>query len=135
MNDFNLIKTIYKNLNYACFLNLSENRDRDEFFKERNWECINININPAKLQSVFDTSLPTIFHYTWVGKEYKDSVLDSINASTINDGWQKRFIVIGFEEITPNLEKRLLDLYYSKINNCDGNFYIHKFYEHYINRQ
>ena len=79
--------------------------------------------------------MPTIFHYTWVGKEYKDSILNSINASTINDGWQKRFIVIGFEEITPNLEKRLLDLYYSKINNYDGNFYIHKFYEHYINRR
>ena len=135
MDDYKIINTIYKNLNYACFLNLSQNQDKNVFFKDRNWECIDVNIDPLNLQNLFDTSLPTIFHYTWVGKEYKESILNSVDISTTRAGWQKRFIVIGFEEIDSELENKLFNLFYSKINNFDGNFYIHKFYEHYINRK
>ena len=131
----NLINLIYKKLQYACFFAATQSDIDCTFFLEKNWECIIENSNDSDINVLLDKKYPTIFHYAWISKEYTDSIINYIDISTNRPGWQKRFIVIGFEDICSDQDGKLKSLYYSKIENVNGNFYIHDLYKHYLNRK
>jgi len=136
MCDQQLIQTIYKNLQYAGFLNLSDDIPLiKEHLQSRNWECIDLNPNSGELESIFEKKYPTIFHYSWVGKEHTKEFVDYVKLSTSKDGWQKRFILIGLEEINDELENLLVSQYYVRIPTSDGNYFVHELYKHYLNRK
>lgn len=131
-----LINKIYKKLEYACFLELGKSSNEiTDLLKCRNWEIIQYDNSPSDLSTTFDNKFPTIFHYSWVTMEYTNSIIDYIDHATNKPGWQKRFILIGFEDITLDLDIKLKSLYYSKIESVSGNFYIHDLYKHYLNRK
>lgn len=136
MCDQQLIQTIYKSLQYACFLNLSDDiPEIKEFLNARNWECIDLNPNTGELQGIFEKKYPTIFHYSWVGKEHTKEFVEYVKLATNKSGWQKRFILIGLEEIDEESEILLTSQYYVRIPTSDGNYFIHEFYKHYLNRK
>ena len=86
-------------------------------------------------QDILDKKYPTIFHYSWISKDYTESIINYIDISTNRPGWQKRFIVVGFEDICTDHDTKIKSLYYTKIESVSGNFYIHNLYKHYLNRK
>lgn len=136
MCDQQLIQTIYKNLQYAGFLNLSDDVPSiKEHLTARNWECIDLNPPTGELDRIFEKRYPTLFHYSWVGKEHSEELIEYIKITTDRSGWQKRFILIGFEEISMELEEKLVTCHYSRVATTDGNYFIHNLYKHYLNRR
>lgn len=131
-----LINKIYKKLEYACFLKLGTKPNEIlNLLKSRNWEIIEYTNYPTDLSQTFDVKFPTIFHYSWVESEYTDSIINYIDIATNRPGWQKRFILVGFENISDQYHNKLSSLFYSKIENIEGNFYIHDLYKHYLHRK
>ena len=134
MNQEQLINKIYKQLEYACFLHLGNNNNHIvNLLQSRHWECISVNVPYNKLLDTFDAKYPTIFHYTWIESNYNDVLIDYVKIATDRPGWQKRFILIGFESLTDEQHIKLSQLHYFKIS-MDGYFYIHNFYTHYLYR-
>lgn len=136
MNEELLIDMIYKKLEYAGFLHISlKTNFIIEFLKKRNWECICIQPDKSTLANIFEYSYPTIFHYSWIGEDYTTEMINFIKLSNEKEGWQKRFIVVGFESLSEEQMYTFLNLHYTKINKIDGNFFIHTLYNHYLNRK
>jgi hypothetical protein len=130
-----LINKIFKNLHYGCFLNVSSLDIDSTFLLNRNWECIVEKCKVDEVYKILDEKYPTIFHYSWIGTKHVDVIVDYIEVATSRSGWQKRFILIGFEDISLTSDQKLKSLFYHKIDNMDGHFYIHELYKHYLNRK
>jgi hypothetical protein len=130
MTRNNILNTIFKQLQYACVLQLgvSENEDIVSL-KEKHWECVD---DVKNVESDFDEKYPTIFHFSLIGKQYTQDILDYISISYSRDGWQKRFILLEFEDINEEQEKQLKEFSYSKI---EKNYFIHELYKHYLYRK
>ena len=131
----NLINLIYKKLQYACFFAVTRSDVDSTFFSEKNWECIIEKSDVSDINGILDKKYPTIFHYSWISKDYTESIINYIDISTNRPGWQKRFIVVGFEDICTAHDTKIKSLYYTKIESVSGNFYIHDLYKHYLNRK
>jgi hypothetical protein len=134
MKQEQLIDKIYKKLEYACFLHLGNDTNTIvNTLQLRKWECLLVNIQPDELLTTFDCKYPTIFHYTWIESLYNIALIDYIKISTDRPGWQKRFILMGFESLNEEENIKLTKLHYTRISMA-GNFYIHDFYRHYLHR-
>lgn len=133
LNEIDFINNVYKKLTHACYLNLTVDVERNlSHVIEKNWEIIQESSPPEDIKNIFDLKYPTIFHYSWIGKEYTDTIIKYIDHSNKLGGWPKRFILIGFENCDQNQSEELSKLFYTKI---DENFYIHSIYKHYLYRK
>jgi hypothetical protein len=133
LNEINLIDKIYKKLTHACYLNLSTDCKRNiTHVVEKQWEIIQESSASENIKNIFDQKYPTIFHYSWIGIDYTDTIIEYIDHSNKLGGWPKRFILLGFENCNEIQSDKLLKLFYTKI---DNNFYIHSIYKHYLYRK
>lgn len=131
-----LIQTVYKSLEYACFLKVGNTpNDIINTLQQRNWECIELHNPPNEIISRLETSFPTIFHYSYVDTNYTNIIIEYIKKTTNLPGWQKRFILIGFEFIDESQQTQLEKLYYTKVPVNDGSFFIHSLYQSYLWRR